>query len=42
AMGRAFKLAVEGGRMAYEAGLAGTVNHAIASSPLTAFLAQPA
>ncbi|AJR07090.1 thiazole synthase [Photobacterium gaetbulicola] len=41
-MGRAFKLAVEGGRMAYEAGLAGTVNHAIASSPLTAFLDQPA
>ncbi|WP_318470296.1 thiazole synthase [Photobacterium leiognathi] len=38
AMGRAFKLAVESGRMAYEAGLAGTVNHAIASSPLTAFL----
>ncbi|PSW19387.1 thiazole synthase [Photobacterium sanctipauli] len=42
AMGRAFKLAVESGRMAYEAGLAGTVNHAIASSPLTAFLDQPA
>ncbi|KMV29377.1 thiazole synthase [Photobacterium swingsii] len=38
AMGCAFKLAVESGRMAYEAGLAGTVNHAIASSPLTAFL----
>lgn len=38
AMGRAFKLAVESGRIAYEAGLAGTVNHAIASSPLTAFL----
>ncbi|WP_305369927.1 thiazole synthase [Photobacterium leiognathi] len=38
AMGRAFKLAVESGRMAYEAGLAGKVNHAIASSPLTAFL----
>ncbi|WP_318445594.1 thiazole synthase [Photobacterium leiognathi] len=37
AMGRAFKLAVESGRMAYEAGLAGKVNHAIASSPLTAF-----
>ncbi|WP_305460083.1 thiazole synthase [Photobacterium leiognathi] len=37
-MGRAFKLAVESGRMAYEAGLAGKVNHAIASSPLTAFL----
>jgi thiazole synthase len=42
AMGRAFKLAVESGRMAYEAGLAGTVNHAIASSPLTAFLDQTA
>lgn len=38
AMGRAFKLAVESGRIAYEAGLAGKVNHAIASSPLTAFL----
>ncbi len=38
AMGRAFKLAGESGRMAYEAGLAGKVNHAIASSPLTAFL----
>ncbi|KPA54522.1 thiazole synthase [Photobacterium leiognathi subsp. mandapamensis] len=38
AMGRAFKLAVESGRMAYEAGLAGKVNRAIASSPLTAFL----
>ncbi|MCG3883585.1 thiazole synthase [Photobacterium leiognathi] len=37
-MGRAFKLAVESGRMAYEAGLAGKVNHAIASSPLTTFL----
>lgn len=42
AMGRAFKLAVESGRMAYEAGLAGAVNHAIASSPLTAFLDQSA
>ncbi|WP_413113111.1 thiazole synthase [Thaumasiovibrio sp. DFM-14] len=38
AMGKAFKLAVEAGRIAYEAGLAGTVNHAVASSPLTAFL----
>ncbi len=37
-MGRAFKLAVESGRMAYKAGLAGTANHAISSSPLTAFL----
>ncbi|MDX1303909.1 thiazole synthase [Photobacterium sp.] len=42
AMGKAFKLAVESGRLAYEAGLAGTVNHAIASSPLTAFLDQSA
>ncbi|WP_028024235.1 thiazole synthase [Enterovibrio calviensis] len=38
AMARAFKLAVESGRMAYEAGLAGKVQHAVASSPLTAFL----
>ncbi|MBD8514777.1 thiazole synthase [Photobacterium sp. 2_MG-2023] len=38
AMGLAFKLAVESGRMAYEAGLAGKVSHAVASSPLTAFL----
>lgn len=38
AMARAFKLAVEAGRMAYEAKLAPTVQHAIASSPLTAFL----
>ncbi|UTM57270.1 thiazole synthase [Photobacterium sp. CCB-ST2H9] len=38
AMGRAFRLAVESGRMAYEAGLAGTVSQAVASSPLTAFL----
>ena len=38
AMGEAFKLAVISGRMAYEAVLAGKVNHAIASSPLTAFL----
>ncbi len=42
AMGRAFRLVVESGRMAYEAGLAGTVNHAIASSPLTAFLDRSA
>ncbi|KJG08966.1 thiazole synthase [Photobacterium kishitanii] len=40
AMGHAFKLAVESGRMAFEAGMAGKVNHAIASSPLTAFLNQ--
>lgn len=37
-MGKAFKLAVEAGRMAYEAKLAKHVKHAIASSPLTAFL----
>ncbi len=38
AMGQAFKLAVEAGRMAYEAQLAETSNYANASSPLTAFL----
>lgn len=38
AMGKAFKLAVESGRMAFEAGLVDRVNHAMASSPLTAFL----
>ncbi|MDN3679640.1 thiazole synthase [Vibrio tapetis subsp. quintayensis] len=38
AMGRAFKLAVESGRIAYEAGLAVKQNVAVASSPLTAFL----
>ncbi|MEZ8131651.1 thiazole synthase [Enterovibrio norvegicus] len=38
AMAHAFKLAVESGRMAYEAGLAGKAQHAVASSPLTAFL----
>lgn len=38
AMGRAFKMAVECGRMAYKAGLAGTANHAVSSSPLTVFL----
>ena len=37
-MARAFKLAVEAGRMAYEARLASPVAHAAASSPLTAFL----
>lgn len=37
-MARAFKLSVEAGRMAYEAQLAGTVELAQASSPLTAFL----
>lgn len=37
-MGIAFKMAIEAGRMAYEAKLASPVNHAEASSPLTAFL----
>ncbi|MGR5168770.1 thiazole synthase [Vibrio astriarenae] len=37
-MARAFKQAVEAGRSAYEAGLAGQVSHAVASSPLTSFL----
>lgn len=37
-MAKAFRLAVESGRLAYESGLAGTVNHAVASSPLTSFL----
>ena len=35
---KAFKVAVEAGRMAYEAGLAGKSIAAEASSPLTAFL----
>ncbi len=38
AMAKAFKYAVDAGRLAYEAGLAGKVNHAVASSPLTSFL----
>jgi thiazole synthase len=37
-MAKAFRFAVESGRLAYESGLAGTVNHAVASSPLTSFL----
>ena len=37
-MAQAFRLAVEGGRMAYEARLAVSSPHAVASSPLTAFL----
>lgn len=37
-MGEAFKMAVEAGRMAFEAKLAEKVDHAKASSPLTAFL----
>ncbi len=41
AMGRAFKLAVQSGRMAYEAGLASHQQHAVASSPLTSFLDHP-
>lgn len=39
-MAKAFKLAVEAGRMAYEAKLASPINHAEASSPLTAFLSE--
>ena len=38
AMARAFKLGVEAGRMAYEAGLGAVSNCAQASSPLTSFL----
>lgn len=38
AMARAFSLSVEAGRMAYEAKLAKPIQHAAASSPLTAFL----
>lgn len=38
AMATAFKLAVEAGRMAFEAGLAPTQRQAVASSPLTGFL----
>lgn len=37
-MAKAFKMAVESGRMAYEAKLAKPYSHAQASSPLTAFL----
>jgi thiazole synthase len=37
-MGRAFKLAVEAGRMAFEAKLGAKSSEAIASSPLTSFL----
>ncbi len=37
-MARAFRMAVEAGRMAYEARLASPFNHAKASSPLTSFL----
>jgi thiazole synthase len=38
AMGKAFKMAVEAGRIAYESGLASVNANAVASSPLTAFL----
>ncbi|MNK03669.1 Thiazole synthase [compost metagenome] len=37
-MSKAFKIAVEAGRMAYKAKLGAIGNHAIASSPLTSFL----
>lgn len=37
-MAKAFKMAIEAGRMAYEAKLASPVSNAVASSPLTAFL----
>ncbi|CAM1372751.1 Thiazole synthase [Tenacibaculum litopenaei] len=40
AMAKAFKKAVEAGRMAYEAKLAPVKQHAEASSPLTSFLSQ--
>lgn len=38
AMAKAFQLAVEAGRLAFEAKLAGQINEAQASSPLTSFL----
>lgn len=38
AMAAAFRLAIEAGRAAYEAGLPGQAAQAVASSPLTAFL----
>jgi thiazole synthase len=37
-MARAFKMAVEAGRIAYESRLGKQINHAMASSPLTSFL----
>jgi thiazole synthase len=40
-MAAAFKMAVEAGRMAYLSRLGHVVNHAEASSPLTAFLSDP-
>lgn len=39
-MAKAFKMAVEAGRMAYEAKLAPVQKHAEASSPLTSFLSE--
>ncbi|HKG06425.1 MAG TPA: thiazole synthase, partial [Pedobacter sp.] len=38
AMATAFRLAVQAGRMAYEAGLGSVSTHALPSSPLTSFL----
>ena len=37
-MAMAFRMAVEAGRIAYQSGIASSASHAIASSPLTAFL----
>jgi thiazole synthase len=37
-MAKAFKMAVQAGRIAYESKLAKQINHAMASSPLTSFL----
>jgi thiazole synthase len=37
-MAKAFKMAVEAGRIAYQAKLGKQIKHAMASSPLTAFL----
>lgn len=42
AMAQAFQQAVQAGRIAYEAGLGATSHQAVASSPLTAFLDEPA
>jgi thiazole synthase len=39
-MARAFRLALEAGELARQAGLGGSQHNAIASSPLTAFLSQ--
>jgi len=39
-MARAFKMAVEAGRMAFEARLAKQIDRAVASSPLTSFLSE--